>query len=34
KRGGGIKWPLGSGNISRKDLDRQYIDNNFIGIEI
>ncbi|EAL2162058.1 dTDP-4-dehydrorhamnose 3,5-epimerase, partial [Campylobacter jejuni] len=26
--------PLGSGNISRKDLDRQYIDNNFIGIEI
>ncbi|EAK5354105.1 dTDP-4-dehydrorhamnose 3,5-epimerase, partial [Campylobacter jejuni] len=25
---------LGSGNISRKDLDRQYIDNNFIGIEI
>ncbi|EAI1813093.1 dTDP-4-dehydrorhamnose 3,5-epimerase [Campylobacter jejuni] len=32
--GGGIKWPLEIGNISRKDLDRQYIDKNFIGIEI
>lgn len=31
---GGIKWPLEIGNISRKDLDRQYIDKNFIGIEI